>query len=147
MLKIQEFILPIFKACAVSRIAFFAAFLWCTSSHAQRSPPVASVAGEAFVESTFTCKIESNGTRFFSPPGSAANTTIPCAYRLYVTRCQDAGGGERQERSCVSSSLMEFKLKPGERKALANLPAAYRYCIGIGETPSMDECMKSSMKP
>jgi hypothetical protein len=149
MLKIQEFIMPIFKACAVSRIAFLAAFLLCASSYAQRSAPVASVAGEALVDTTFTCRIESNGTRFFSPPGSAANQTlpIPCAYRLYVTRCQNAGGEEHQEQSCRTTTLTTFSLKPGEGKALANLPAAYRYCVGMGEPPPLDQCMKSSLKP
>lgn len=89
---------------------------------------------ESLVDTTFTCRTELNG----------AKSPVPCAYRLYVDSCQTSGTAQNLHRACHRRFLTEFKIGNGDSKSISGLPASYRYCMGVGEFPTADECARSS---
>jgi hypothetical protein len=146
MLKFLSIKLPIQKTRAVSFVILgVAAFFLHSTSHAQFLTHT-SVASAPLVDVTFKCHVESNGTRSFALPGNPDNKVlaVPCAYRLYLRQCQHVSKPERPEQSCRATSLMEFKLGPGEEKKVSNLPSGYKSCVGVGTPLPLDKCVQSS---
>jgi hypothetical protein len=80
-------------------------------------------------------------TTFFC---SAGNTSA-CHYLILKSLCQERMLDDRtKERTChYTEAAPPFKLLPGEKKTVGNLPADFLYAMKPNATPSVDEVLKS----
>ena len=68
-----------------------------------------------------------------------------CHYLILKSLCQDRMLDDRtKERTCsYIEAVPPFKLLPGEKKTVGDLPADYLYTMKMNATPTVDEVLKS----
>lgn len=68
-----------------------------------------------------------------------------CHYLILKSLCQEKMLDARtKERTCsYTEAVPPFKLLPGEKKTVADLPADYLYTMKMNATPTVDEVLKS----
>lgn len=68
-----------------------------------------------------------------------------CHYLILKSLCQDKMLDERtKERTCsYIEAVPPFKLLPGEKRTVGDLPADYLYTMKMNATPTVDEVLKS----
>lgn len=77
--------------------------------------------------------------------GCGAGNTGVCHYLILKSLCQDKMLDERtKERTCSYTEVVPpFKLLPGEKRTVGDLPADYLYSMKMNATPTVDEVLKS----
>lgn len=68
-----------------------------------------------------------------------------CHYLILKSLCQEKMLDNRtKERTCnYLEAVPPFRLAPGEKKTVGNLPADYLYTMKMNATPTVDEVLKS----
>jgi hypothetical protein len=68
-----------------------------------------------------------------------------CHYLILKSLCQEKMLDSRtKERICsYTEAVPPFRLLPGEKKTVGNLPADYLYTMKMNATPTVDEVLKS----
>lgn len=67
-----------------------------------------------------------------------------CHYLLLNSLCQEKMlDGATKERSCRYTEAARFKLLPGEKKTVANLPADYLFKMKANEDPTVQDVLNS----
>jgi len=68
-----------------------------------------------------------------------------CHYLILKSLCLDKMLDERiKERTCsYTEAVPPFKLLPGEKRTVGDLPADYLYTMKMNATPTVDEVLKS----
>jgi hypothetical protein len=68
-----------------------------------------------------------------------------CHYLILKSLCQEKMLDTRiKERTCsYMEAVPPFRLLPGEKKTVGNLPADYLYTMKMNATPTVDEVLKS----
>jgi hypothetical protein len=68
-----------------------------------------------------------------------------CHYLILKSLCQEKMLDTRtKERTCsYTEAVPPFRLLPGEKKTVGNLPADYLYTMKMNATPTVDEVLKS----
>jgi hypothetical protein len=77
--------------------------------------------------------------------GCGAGNASACHYLILKSLCQERMLDDRtKERTChYTEAVPPFKLLPGEKKTVGNLPADFLYAMKPNATPSVDEVLKS----
>jgi predicted small secreted protein len=77
--------------------------------------------------------------------GCGAGNAVACHYLILKSLCQERMLDDRtKERTChYTEAAPPFKLLPGEKKTVGNLPADFLYAMKPNATPSVDEVLKS----
>jgi len=77
--------------------------------------------------------------------GCGAGNIGVCHYLILRSLCQDKMLDERtKERTCSYTEVVPpFKLLPGEKRTVVDLPADYLYTMKMNATPTVDEVLKS----
>ena len=80
-------------------------------------------------------------TTFGCGPGNVG----VCHYLILKSLCQDKMLDKRtKERTCsYIPAVPPFKLLPGEKRTVGDLPADYLYTMKMNATPTVDEVLKS----
>jgi hypothetical protein len=68
-----------------------------------------------------------------------------CHYLILKSLCQEKMLDHRtKERTCqYMEAVPPFKLAPGEKRTVGNLPADYLFTMKVNATPTVDEVLKS----
>jgi hypothetical protein len=68
-----------------------------------------------------------------------------CHYLVLKSLCQEKMLDSRvKERTCnYMEAVPPFRLLPGEKRTVANLPADYLYSMKMNATPTVDEVLKA----
>jgi hypothetical protein len=77
--------------------------------------------------------------------GCGAGNAFACHYLILKSLCQERMLDDRtKERTChYTEAVPPFKLLPGEKKTVGNLPADFLYAMKPNAAPSVDEVLKS----